>query len=443
MFTYNSIKSIFIFSSFLLVLNVVAETVIPLPNIPQPAPGSYFVTSAPLNDGTFLIWNGNQVYKQITPKNDTYSLIAEGYQGDPAFIAISPDEKKAILGQGYLGDLYLLDLTNPQNFTPASIIANISHYYGIYLTSDLLLLDITKPDFSGSEIHILPINTKNVSTTQFVLSKPKSPSKDMVIDKPPFAYSATLAKDGNWVYITDGNTREIRKFSVSSLINAYNTHTTLNWETDGILIGTSGMYFSGGVSGISADNLLIIGGSEGFMLPGGIQEVNPTTGEIVRVWDPANNQGYYSAFYNSHSDTILAIVYNMGYLIVRTEQEECPNCNPVRKSIYRAGEDICLDIFGETIPEGSQFTWSKINGDISTNPRISGIHCKKLLIYNAQPEDTGTYICTYGNEKAIYTVHIIVTEGRLPLYSPLFLLTTIVLISLITIYRLNKRPLIQ
>lgn len=441
MFPYSYFKSIFFISLFLLVFNTIAETVIPLPNIPQPAPGSYFVTSAPLHDGTFLIWNGNQVYKQTAHKNDTYSLIAEGYQGDPAFVTISPDGKNAILGQGYLGDIYLLDLTNPQNFTPASIITNISHYYGIYLTSDLLLLDITKPDFSGSEIHILPLNTKSANATQFVLSKPQLSNKDMVIDKPPFAYSATLAKDSNWVYITDGNTREIRKFPVSSLINAYNMHTTLSWETDGIPIGTPGMYFSGGVSGISVDNLLIIGGSEGFMLPGGIQEVNPVTGEILRTWDPANNQGYYSAFYNSHSDTILAIVYNMGYLIVRTEQEECPDCTPIRKSIYRAGEDICLDVFGETIPEDSQFTWNKVNGNISTNPRISGIHCKKLLIYNAQPEDTGTYICTYGNEKAVYTIHIIVTENRLPLYSSLSLLAIIVLLILIPIYRLNKRPL--
>lgn len=435
----NYFKSIFVFSSLLLVVNAIAETIIPLPNIPQPAVGSYFVTSAPLSDGTFLIWNGNQVFKQTAPKNDTYSLIAEGYQGDPAFIAVSPNERKAILGQGFLGDLYLLDLTNPRNFTPASIIANISHYYGIYLTSDLLLLDVTKSDFSGSEIHILPLNTKSENTSQFVLSKPKLPNKDRVIDKPPFAYSATLAKDNNWVYITDGNVREIRRFSISSLINAFNTNTTLNWNTDGILVGTPGTYFTGGVSGISKDNLLLIAGSEGFMLPGGIQEVNPSTGEIVRVWDPANNQGYYSAFYNSYSDTILAIVYNMGYLIIRTEQDECPNCNPMRKSIYRTGENICLDIFGETIPDGAQFTWSKMNSDISTNPRISGIHCRKLLIYNAQPEDTGIYVCTYNNEKAIYTIHVIVTENSLPLHGYLLFLLLILSLPLLAIYKLKKK----
>ncbi len=259
----------------------------------------------------------------------------------------------------------------------------------------------------------------------------------MVIDKPPFAYSATLAKDDTWVYVMDGNSRELRKFSIASLINAYETSATLDWNADGILVGSPGTYFSGGVAGITVDNLLIIAGSEGFMLPGGIQEVNPITGEIVRVWDPASNQGYYSAFYNIYSDTILAIVYGTGYLILRNE-EICPECEPRRKSIYRVGENICLDIFGETIPENSHFTWSKVGADISSNPRISGIHCRNLLIYNAQPEDTGTYICNYGNEKAVYTVHVIVKGETLPIsnnWLVIFLLTILVSLSIFKLKR--------
>lgn len=439
MFYRISFYALFIFCIFLSISETIAEAIIPLPNIPRPASGSYFVTSAPLRDGTFLIWNGNQVYKQNTPQVDTYTLIAEGYLGDPGFIAVRPDGQKAILGQGYMGDLYLLDLINPQNFTPLSIVANISHYYGIFLTSELLLLDITKPDFSGSEVHILSINEKSVSQTQFIMSKPGKIEKDMVINKPPYAYSATLAKDDSWVYIMDGNAREIRKFSINSLITSYNSHTTLDWENDGILVGSPGMYFTGGVSGISVDNLLIISGSEGFMLPGGIQEVNPLTGEIVRTWDPANNQGYYSAFYNPVSDTILAIVYNSGYLIIRSEQESCPDCIPQRKSIYCVGDNICLDIFGVELPEGTHFSWSKVGTDINTNPRVSGTHCKKLLIYNAQPEDSGVYICSYDNEKAIYTVHVIVAEGRLPITHHITLLIIVLLFIMFSFFKLTKK----
>lgn len=430
MFSRNRM-SIFFVSYFLFTLVGGTETIIPLTNLPQPAPGSYFITSTPLKDGTFLIWNGNQVYKETSPKSDTYSLIVSGYQGDPAFITVSPDEQKAILGQGYLGDLYLLNLDNPQDFTPSSIITNLPHYYGIFLTPDLLLLDITKSDFTGSEIHILPISTKSNHESQLVLTRPQRASKDMVIDKPAYAYSATLAIANNWVYIMDGNTRELRRFSTSALVNAYNSHTTLDWETDGTLIGNPGMYFTGGVSGVTIDNRLVIAGSEGFMLPGGIQEVDANTGEIIKVWDPANNQGYYSAFYNPYSDNILAIINNTGYIIVRNEQEICPDCSPIRKSIYRMGENICLDLFGVEVSSDATFMWTKVGTDISNNPKISGIHCKNLLIYNAQPEDSGTYICTYNNnQKTTYTIQIVITDKTLPLSNPyLFITLTVFLIT--------------
>ncbi|MCA1901955.1 MAG: hypothetical protein LDL53_07025 [Candidatus Hydrogenedens sp.] len=426
------------FYMFVFTLDGVSERIIPLENLPQPASGSYFVTSAPLTDGTFLIWNGNEIFKQTTPANDNFSLITSGYIGDPGFIAISPDGKKAILGQGYLGNLYLLDLDNPQDFTPSSIVGNISHYYGIFLTEDLLLLDITKLDFSGSEIHVLSVFTKNVVDTKLIVSKPQHPNKEMVIDKPPYAYSATLAIDNDWVYIMDANTRELRKFNIQNIVNAYEGNYTLDWETDGTLIGNTGMYFTGGVSGVTNDGYLIIGGSAGFMLPGGIQEVNPTTGEIIKIWDPANNQGYYSAFYNSFSDTILTIVNNNGYLVLRNEQEECPDCIPKRKSFYRTGEDICLDIFGENLPPNTTFTWTKEGESLDTNPRVYGIHCRHLLIYNAQVEDSGTYICSYNSEKKIFKIKVNVTDQQLSIKNNYLLFTIFIFLVLTAVSKIIR-----
>ncbi|MCX8065360.1 MAG: hypothetical protein N3G21_09350 [Candidatus Hydrogenedentes bacterium] len=409
------------FFIFCLVLGICAyisgsygERIIHLTTLPQPAPGSYFITSAPLEDGTYIVWNGDDIYKQVSMNTDEFVKIAEGYQGDPAFIAVSPNGEIAILGQGYLGNLYRLDLQNPQDFDPSCIVGNLSHFYGAFLNENLLILDVGKPDFSGSEIHVLSISGGK-SISKPVLSRIFMKPKEMIIDKPPYAYSASVAVDisRGWVYIMDGNARELRKFSIEDIINAYNSNETLNWEDDGILIGTAGRYFSGGVSGITNDGLLIIGGSEGFMMPGGIQEVNPLTGEILKVWDPAGNQGYYSAFYNIVGDSILGIVSNQGYLILRS-YEECPDCLFVRKSIYEAGTDICLDVFGMEIPANPTFRWSKVGENIELNPRISGINCKKLFIYNSQPEDSGTYICEIGNAKAIYRITIKVTDKNVP-----------------------------
>ncbi|GEM_PF-891702 len=414
----TSRRILYIFSGLMLIILQVSfgARVVQLNNLPQPAPGSYFVTSAPLSNGTYLVWNGDEVFKQSGMYEDNFIKIAEGYQGDPAFIAVSPNGNIAILGQGYLGDLYRFDLTNPQDFAPECIVGNISHFYGAFLNENLLILDVGKFDFSGSEIHVISI-TGGKSTSRPIISRTFIRPKNMIIDKPPYAYSATIAVDRiqGWVYIMDSNPRELRRFLISDIINAYNTNSTLDWENDGVLIGEPGRYFSGGVSGITNDGLLIIGGSEGFMMPGGIQEVNPINGEILRVWDPAGNQGYYSAFYNPIGDSILGIVNNAGYLIIRSYTEECPECIPTKKSIYEAGTNICLEATGVEIPTNPIFRWSKLGESIEANPRIRGINCRRLLISNAQPEDSGTYQCTINDAKSIvYQVTIKVTDQEVP-----------------------------
>lgn len=436
---------------FLLTLTTIvsvcfSEKTIQLENLPLPASGAYFVTSAPLSDGTYLVWNGYEVFKQSEMNKDEFIKIAEGYQGDPGFIAISPNNDIAILGQGYLGDLYRFELSNPQNFTPDCIVGNISHFYGAFLTSELLILDVGKPDFSGSEIHVINIAGGKSSKTPIsspILARIFIKPKEMVIDKPLYAYSATIAVDREhgWVYIMDSNARELRRFNVSDIINAYNSHTTLDWENDGTLIGEAGRYFSGGVSGITNEGLLIIGGSEGFMMPGGIQEINPYSGEVVKVWDPAGNHGYYSAFYNTVNDSILGIVNNTGYLILRSYTEECPDCIPIRRWIYEAGTDICLDIYGVELPENPIFRWSKLGENIEDNPRIRGITCRKLLILNAQPEDSGTYICTIDSTKSIYRVTIKVTDREVPISDSgglIFTCLAIITIGIAAVVRVRK-----
>lgn len=434
-------KRFYLFASltFVLITNIsYGEKIIALNNLPQPATGSYFVTSAGLGDGSYLVWNGYEVFKQRHMYADEFEKIAEGYEGDPAFIAISPSGTTAILGQGYLGNLYRFNLLNPEDFTPSCIVGNISHFYGTFLNENLLILDVGKPDFSGSEIHVIDVEGKK-NTIKPILSRTFIKTKEMIIDKPLFAYSASIAVDrsGGWVYIMDANTRELRKFSIADITNAYNSNTTLDWENDGILIGEPGRFFSGGVSGITNDGVLIIGGSEGFMMPGGIQEANPLTGEILKVWDPAGNQGYYSAFYNPVGDSILGIVYNQGYLILRSFSEGCPDCIFIRKPIYEAGCDICLDIFGVEIPENPTFKWSKVGENIEANPRISGVNCRKLLIYNAQPEDSGTYICEIGNLKAIYKITIKVTDRHVPVlnfWGKISLIFLLIIASLVILY---------
>jgi hypothetical protein len=287
----------------------------PYQRFPQPAPFSYVVSGAALPDGTLLLWNGDTVYRQKFPNVDRYAAIASGYAGDTGFLAIASDGHTAYLGAGFSGDIYRLDVNSPQNFSPASIVANESHFSGTLLTDDLVILDASTPDFSRTQLLILSISNKTIGTRTVVSKSSKyAHPKTVVVDKPLFSYSSALTVDeaNGMLYAMDGNTRELRAFSVAALINAYNSASTLDWENDGTLIGTPGQFFSNGVSGITPQGALIIGGSEGYLQPGGIHLVDPRLDDpaqatILDTYDPAGNQGFYTVIYNPVTNVITAI----------------------------------------------------------------------------------------------------------------------------------------
>lgn len=290
---------------------------------PKPANGAFVVTGTGLPDGRLLVWNGDNVYVQFTAGADFFPRVAHGYQGDTAFVALSPDGHTALLGQGYAGNLYTFDTAQPADFTPAAIAASVpGHFSGVFLNNHLVLLDVGRLDFSGSELDIIDLNSAKSGAKALsapVVSKGAKyfrAQKDLVVDKPPFAYSASLAVDTQQgvVYAMDGNTRELRAFSVAALIAAFNTATPLDWGGDGVLIGAAGDFFTGGVAGVQPNGHLVIGGSEGYTLPGGIQIVDPSPGNpanatVTETLDPTGNQDYYYVIYNAYTDAITGITF--------------------------------------------------------------------------------------------------------------------------------------
>lgn len=290
---------------------------------PLPANGAFVVTGTGLPDGRLLVWNGDNVYLQFSPGADLFPRVAHGYQGDTAFVALSPDGHTALLGQGYAGNLYTFDTAQPADFSPAAIAANVpGHFAGVFLNDHLVLLDVGRLDFSGSELDIIDLNTaksRAKALSSPVVSKGAPyfrAQKDLVVDKPPFAYSASLAVDAQQgiVYAMDGNTRELRAFNVSALIAAFNTSTSLDWANDGVLIGAAGDFFTGGVAGVQPNGHLVIGGSEGYTLLGGIQIVDPSPGSpanatVTETLDPTGNQDYYYVIYNAFTDAITGITF--------------------------------------------------------------------------------------------------------------------------------------
>jgi len=289
-----------------------ATTFYPLMQFPEPAAGAFSVTAEALADGRFLVWNGDTLFEQTSPNADAFTPVASGYAGDPGFIASTPSGGTMVLGGGFGGQIYVLDPNAIVDFTPAVQVATISHYDGLMLTDSVLLVDAGKSDFSGSELIAADLFAKSGAQFRRVAAKPDAAKAEVVLDKPPFSFSGTLAIDRNAgvVYVMDSNTRELRSFSVAALLDAFETGTELDWETDGTPIGAPGDFYSGGVSGIDANGNLIIDGSESFGGPTGVQIVDPATGTVLETLTPNGPSGFYSALYNSVTNAVL--LFNLG-----------------------------------------------------------------------------------------------------------------------------------
>jgi hypothetical protein len=282
---------------------------------PVPAAGAFGVTGLGLPNGRLLVWDGDALHLQKAVDADAFQRIAGGYAGDPGFVALSPDGATVLLGQGFGGALYRFLPNAPVSFSPAAVVGSVPHYSGVFLTESLVLLDTVRLDFSGTDLQVLDVSGAK-SAPRMVVAKPVAADgeKQVVVEKPPFSYSASVSidRDAGMVYAMDGNTRELRAFSVAALLAAYAGAGTLDWSADGVLIGAPGQFFSGGVAGITPGGRLVVPGSAGFLQPGGIQLVNPRLDDpslaaVEETLDPAGTQPFYSAIYNGYTDTITAV----------------------------------------------------------------------------------------------------------------------------------------
>ncbi|MBI1318554.1 MAG: hypothetical protein GC168_06360 [Candidatus Hydrogenedens sp.] len=273
-----------------------------------PVTAKYGVVGGGLPDGRLIIYNGDAVFLQTAPNVDSFTSVATGYEGDPSFLAVSPDGTEALMGAGgfgdlYTGDIYRFNVTAPANFAPSAVALNRNHYSAVYLSPTLLLIDAGV--FPNSELAIVDVTAKSGGQAPVtVVNKPVA--KANVVDPKP-GFSAHVAYDGatDTVYAMDSNARELRAFSGAALIDAYNNTLLLDWTTDSALVGQAGDYYSGGVAGITTDGNLIIDGSEGFGLPGGVQLVNPNTGAILNTTDPAGDEGFTTVIVNVANEEVV------------------------------------------------------------------------------------------------------------------------------------------
>lgn len=130
-----------------------------------------------------------------------------------------------------------------------------------------------------------------------------SAGRTQVIQKPAGSFSASIALDTgtDTFYVTDSGNGQVKAFALADVINAFNTATPLDWNADGVNIGTPFQYPLGGVSGFTAAGDLVMGGF------GAIVEVDPGSSAIVKTIDPAGTGPFYSIIYNDVNEDLIAI----------------------------------------------------------------------------------------------------------------------------------------
>lgn len=306
-------------------------------NWPDPAEGKFSTSAAGLSDGRLVVWNGDAIFLQDAPLTDAFTQIASGYEGDPGFVAVHPDGHTLALSPGY-GDgspqpVYLFDANAPADYSAAAEVSTPStHFSGIWLNEDMLIYDwgdlsttyLTIVDLSA-ELGAKEANSapKTATVASFPIPGGAKATAEDVVDKGGWSQSLALDSSGTTLYFGNAEIRQLYKISVSALVNAFNSSTTLPIDDNAIAtVGEEGAYFGGGVCGVMGTGHLLVFGAESWGGPGGIQVVDPDTGDVVDLFQPAGNT-YTGGIYNAAADEIIASV-DQFYSAVYTDPPEMP-----------------------------------------------------------------------------------------------------------------------
>jgi hypothetical protein len=90
---------------------------------------------------------------------------------------------------------------------------------------------------------------------------------------------------------------------------------------------------------------------------------------------------------------------------------ECVECVPTGPGVYRAGQDVCLEV-PAPVSATSTYLWTK--DGMSLGGRVARDDCRDLQLFNVQAGDSGKYECFYDDgakAAAVYTAVIQVGEG--------------------------------
>ena len=258
-----------------------------MPGFPSETP-AFGVTAAALMDGRFIAWDGDAIFVEDAPGAGTFSVVADGYAGDPGFIAVSPDGETALLGAGFTGDMYLINVDDPGE--PEVFVNTQNHFSGAYLNTNQVLFD--------RALSVDPNDPFAMQPELAILDLSGEPEvRTVVANKGTFSSGMTLSACGYFAYAADGMTGETVRFTAPELQEAFAANAPLDWETDG---ETFGMFPAPGPSTHTDQATIIFNGDGALTFVSEDAEVRGTA-------DPAGEDKHrYSAVYNPATKHVLA-----------------------------------------------------------------------------------------------------------------------------------------
>ncbi len=153
------------------------------------------------------------------------------------------------------------------------------------------------------------------------------------------------------------------------------------------------------------------------LLPGGDADGDGYSNAQEYAWFTPNicvivDKGGKRSDEKGNDPAIAYVQAALDYRICPSCLSECPECRPT-SGFYEVGAQACLRVPGD-FPPNTHFDWAKEGVGPLFGSRYEGLDCQTLLIHNLALSDSGTYLCSYGPEKGLYSVTIVVA-GQLPL----------------------------
>jgi hypothetical protein len=88
----------------------------------------------------------------------------------------------------------------------------------------------------------------------------------------------------------------------------------------------------------------------------------------------------------------------------------CEGCSGSSSSYLEPGETACLRV-PDSFGQNDEYQWSKVGVGNLTEGRFIGVNCRSLQIPALQVSDSGTYQCSFGGAKAVYSTTLVVSSS--------------------------------